>query len=67
MVYDLPTRLAGFAADMRAAGIHVGVGVAGGRGVRCVNCGEDWPCAVERAEEAHAVACCQDADCEEAP
>jgi hypothetical protein len=30
----------GFAADMKAAGIHVGMG----QPPRCVNCGESWPC-----------------------
>jgi hypothetical protein len=34
----------GFAADMKAAGIHVGMG----RDPRCVNCGEAWPCAGSR-------------------
>lgn len=31
---------AGFAADMKAQGIHVGMGSP----ARCVNCGEPWPC-----------------------
>ena len=30
----------GFAADMRAQGIHVGMGST----PRCVTCGEKWPC-----------------------
>lgn len=32
--------VAGFAADMRAQGIHVGMGRPG----VCVCCGEAWPC-----------------------
>lgn len=30
----------GFAAEMKAAGIHLGMGNPG----RCVTCGEMWPC-----------------------
>lgn len=37
---------AGFAADMKAQGIHVGMGSP----ARCVNCGEPWPCAADRLD-----------------
>ena len=40
MQYDLPKRLAGFAADMKAEGIHVGLG----KEPVCCACGEPWPC-----------------------
>lgn len=36
--------LKGFAEEMRAKGIHVGMG----RDPRCVTCGEAWPCSTER-------------------
>ncbi len=34
----------GFAADMKAKGIHVGMPSGPNRTVVCVNCGERWPC-----------------------
>lgn len=33
------------AADWRSKGIHVGIGAAD---VRCVTCGEPWPCPASR-------------------
>lgn len=55
----------GFAADMRAQGIHVGMGST----PRCVTCGEAWPCsasspAARRAVDVDALvaAACEVAD-----
>ena len=50
---SIPRRVAGFAEEMRAQGIHVGMG----RVPRCVNCGELWPCEGSKtmhSEETHA-------------
>lgn len=35
--------LSGFAAEMKAKNIHVGMGTP----PTCVNCGESWPCSTE--------------------
>jgi hypothetical protein len=37
--------LAGFVADMKAKGIHVGMGAT----PRCVTCGGAWPCAASES------------------
>jgi hypothetical protein len=37
---NLITGVSAFTADMRAKGIHVGMG----RDPHCVTCGETWPC-----------------------
>lgn len=39
-VASIPRRVSGFAEEMQALGIHVGMG----KIPRCVNCGELWPC-----------------------
>lgn len=41
---------AGFAADMKAQGIHVGMG----NPARCVNCGKLWPCPAEEFDRMEA-------------
>lgn len=38
--------VSGFVADMKAQGIHVGLGAPGS--ARCVCCDEPWPCAASK-------------------
>jgi hypothetical protein len=42
--------LAGFAEDMRAKGIHVGIG----SDPYCVTCGQRWPCPASKSEDSDA-------------
>ena len=42
------TRLVAFVSDMRAAGIHLGIGIED-RPATCVTCGAVWPCALAQA------------------
>ncbi len=46
-IADVQRRVQSFADDMRAQGIHVGLGNPG----RCATCGEMWPCAASTPDE----------------
>lgn len=54
VILDWTKRIGGFADDIKALGIHVGMKT--GTEARCVTCGERWPCSHEKHPDGTGVA-----------